>query len=1840
MLKKLMRMEERIVLDGAVAAAVADNAANGADSANPGSNDNTQTPILNEEQDTGNNSTFNDADNDATQPDQDGIGSDSNPDSDHTGHLNTALEEAIENINSNNEEPLKALIVNSEISESADLIAAAADDVIVITYDNDTTDMQSILEQLDAIAGDREYESIALATHSGNGGEIALTGNETVTTDSLTSDTQQAAFFAGLGELLSDNGRIDLMSCYSGLGEGGDSLISTIENISGKAVAASTDTTGNETYGGDWILEKGGVDVSAIYFNESELADYSCTLQLPASQITTSISGFTDTSVTDFGAHIAVDGNIMIVTSNELTNYTNCSLDDEGLHMFYYTDTDADSIADSWVYQNSFYLSTTGASDIGTVTDIYDLEICGDSFAVSVNGDDSTGKDAIIYFTDITNASANSTESFYHTASNSTDIIGTDIELIKDLSNGKNILFWTEQRDTVDGSGNPGNDGTLDHSRVAYIFTTSPTTEAYLDYNTTASIDMKIAADHVNNKNSLAITGTNDSQILVWDDITTNTITTLTNSRTVTNIDMRDDTIIASIPSYNSNLGAVSVYCKGSNEAWDSDAIDLKITLTGPMSFIGVNDIEISDTGNFVLATAGTDSTSRVYAWDISEAKAGSASSITLTTPQSFEVSSTVNSIALAENYSLILAGSSTFNSNKGVVDSFIVSSAVTPAADPDSSSDSDIVQVLAGGFTNVFNTTNYLENFGAHVANDDGLAVVTTENIYDGIMLYSYTVDANSDGTYDGWEYRTTFYIDPTTITSYLNNITPGANIFDLEIEGDTFIISIDDDDHNNAVLVYENISDYSRSDGLHESEILFDSSSGTTFGEDIAIVEGAIYATSRYSSCNSKICYYWENSGYYGDSKDSNPTNKYRTISDSYTFYTGAAPQLTIAADKRTSSGAGDDNIYTLAVTGIDNSESYDNYITVWTSAFGSDTTTNNATNLEAKTSLTFTPSQHGGLSSDPAVITSLTVEEGIILAGISGYRTASQATNDAPVGAVVAFRGVNGDWSVDGNDLTSDSNASVYCVYVGNPDSGYTGSIGENVAFSDNGEFIASTTSGVDGNAVLVWHNNTNLQPSELTYFVSPQALLTGIDASEAITNIDIRNNGQVFAGSPASAKDIENVTNTGVVNILNGNQPLPDDINVTELYYPGIADGSPSTTDFGSITFYMSETVEITEYGANMSILILNEGGTYTGISINSNEAATILATGGNTKFSINLNDPKYNSLQIGNTYTLLIPPGMMGDSTGGIDSEGTTLEFTLSEVTPEPISSSSSYILGSSSSDKGDLTISFAETVNISQKNNYSNQLQGITLYFYDFSTNQEIQVSLTYNETINMFNSSRTQLTLDLNNEKFNFLNNNTKYSFSIPAETFTDNSGTPDTTDTIYEFTVSNSSQSDSDNNSTNNDNIPDTSIITDNSERNDNTPTTELPSLADLSDLLENGLGDGLSNLLGLDGEGSNQNNPLTTPDSLGMGLDFGDITENTDNAFDDISDDANTETPVEEGEQAEDEENSDETENENEGEVAEGEENGEKAGEGEKQAEAETNGENENDNNQNQNSNLTSNQLSSPTGPTQNMMLQNPYAENLSMQETQKLFNSSLQAFSGLANAGETTFGLAQNAIGDTLTTAALVNNSEQLLTNARELLAMIGTDSFNEMEYSVSGSGYTAATESVSMIVEDAIASMVEARGNALVANDLLRILSINIKGFDDRLAENSFSAGVKRLAASNQELAYSYEVLNSILKAIQTSKDNGEILSASELKEMLPNITEQATEISLSISEKGDRASKDVLTFLTKRLEQNGIDKENLQAQVDTIFKEWHNNLGLSAPVSADQPFNVDLVQAM
>jgi hypothetical protein len=104
--------------------------------------------------------------------------------------------------------------------------------------------------------------TIAIMDH-GKPGEFCLLNGNSVSLKSLSEKPELEGFFVKLGKMVAANGRIDLLACNLTAGLEGKNLLASLENLTKRNFAASSNLTGD---GGDFILESDNVNVQNVYF--------------------------------------------------------------------------------------------------------------------------------------------------------------------------------------------------------------------------------------------------------------------------------------------------------------------------------------------------------------------------------------------------------------------------------------------------------------------------------------------------------------------------------------------------------------------------------------------------------------------------------------------------------------------------------------------------------------------------------------------------------------------------------------------------------------------------------------------------------------------------------------------------------------------------------------------------------------------------------------------------------------------------------------------------------------------------------------------------------------------------------------------------------------------------------------------------------------------------------------------------------------------------------------------------------------------------------------------------------------------------------------------------------------------------------------------------------------------------------------------------------------------------------------------------------------------------------------------------------------------------------------
>jgi len=244
-----MRLEERIVLDGAAAVAVENTVAAMTDT----------TPIAEHD-------TFVDPPLPESAPAEIKAPAEESGAGENTSSVAQPAE-------TQSQQQTTVLVTSDGIPDANTLTDAAQDDVITVSYSEQDT-LNDILSQIEAGLDGKKADTIGFATHSLEAGTLHIADQLDVDVDSLLADSEMRTFWQNVGALVETDGRIDLMGCDLAAGEKGQEFVAELEDISGRDVAASDDTTGNPD-DGDWSLEEGDIDLTDDYFDAEKVKEFS-----------------------------------------------------------------------------------------------------------------------------------------------------------------------------------------------------------------------------------------------------------------------------------------------------------------------------------------------------------------------------------------------------------------------------------------------------------------------------------------------------------------------------------------------------------------------------------------------------------------------------------------------------------------------------------------------------------------------------------------------------------------------------------------------------------------------------------------------------------------------------------------------------------------------------------------------------------------------------------------------------------------------------------------------------------------------------------------------------------------------------------------------------------------------------------------------------------------------------------------------------------------------------------------------------------------------------------------------------------------------------------------------------------------------------------------------------------------------------------------------------------------------------------------------------------------------------------------------------------------------------
>ncbi|MGB7520919.1 MAG: DUF4347 domain-containing protein [Spirulinaceae cyanobacterium] len=178
-----------------------------------------------------------------------------------------------------------------------------------------------ISEQLAVISDNGGDVSAVHLLTEGNEGEFWL-GRDYVSSENIGNYEQQLKAWAGV---LTAEADLLLYSCLTALGYEGEELVNALAGFTGADVAASTNLTGSEALGGDWVFEsQTGTIEAGLGFEQQVLEDFAGKLQVftasDAASLISAIDTANSNSETDT---INLAGDITLTTVEDSTDGQN-----------------------------------------------------------------------------------------------------------------------------------------------------------------------------------------------------------------------------------------------------------------------------------------------------------------------------------------------------------------------------------------------------------------------------------------------------------------------------------------------------------------------------------------------------------------------------------------------------------------------------------------------------------------------------------------------------------------------------------------------------------------------------------------------------------------------------------------------------------------------------------------------------------------------------------------------------------------------------------------------------------------------------------------------------------------------------------------------------------------------------------------------------------------------------------------------------------------------------------------------------------------------------------------------------------------------------------------------------------------------------------------------------------------------------------------------------------------------------------------------------------------------------------------------------------------------------
>ncbi|MEA5468828.1 CHAT domain-containing protein [Spirulina sp. 06S082] len=175
----------------------------------------------------------------------------------------------------NIDDPLAYVFIDALVENYQDFLYNGKAGTVSFVVTPEDNGISFISEQLAQISEQEQKIDEVHILSEGNEGNFWL-GNAYVSGETI---DQYRDNFQSWRSALSQEADILLYSCFTALGEAGESLMQAIATETGADVAASTNLTGSSVLGGDWILEKqiGNIEAN-LAFKSSILEEYQNTL--------------------------------------------------------------------------------------------------------------------------------------------------------------------------------------------------------------------------------------------------------------------------------------------------------------------------------------------------------------------------------------------------------------------------------------------------------------------------------------------------------------------------------------------------------------------------------------------------------------------------------------------------------------------------------------------------------------------------------------------------------------------------------------------------------------------------------------------------------------------------------------------------------------------------------------------------------------------------------------------------------------------------------------------------------------------------------------------------------------------------------------------------------------------------------------------------------------------------------------------------------------------------------------------------------------------------------------------------------------------------------------------------------------------------------------------------------------------------------------------------------------------------------------------------------------------------------------------------------------------------